>query len=181
MGDAQVVEDGRVAGPSVGNTGDRRRRLLTAVLTVGCLVLAALCGVSGWRLWQFDVDQSARQDAQRVARQNAMNLATIDHRHAEQDVQRVLAGATGEFRDDFQANAASFVSVVQGAEVTTVGQQADAAVESWDGAGGSVLVQVASTVTNRTQPEPQARVWRLRMTMEQVDGVFRTARLEYLA
>lgn len=180
MGDTRVVVSGAPSGRSATRTGRGRIRPVAAALAVTCSVLIVVCVVAGWRLWLFGVDQTVRQDAQQAARTTAMDLATIDHQHARQDVQRVLDGATGEFRDDFQANADAFVSVVQGTEVTTVGRQADSAVESRDGERVAVLVQVASTVTNRTQPAPQQRVWRLRMTMEKVDGVYRTARLEYL-
>ncbi|GAA4486152.1 hypothetical protein GCM10023094_42040 [Rhodococcus olei] len=187
MGDTAVVEGDRAPGAGAqgtraGRVGARRLgRVVVVVLAVGCLVLAAVCGVLIWQQWRFDADQAAQQDALAAARTVAMNLATVDHEHAEQDVERVLAGSTGEFRDDYGSNAASFVRVVQEAQVKTVGQRADAGIESWDGDHGTVLVEVASTVTNRTAAQPQARVWRLRMTMEDVDGGYKAAALEYLA
>ncbi|CRK52708.1 VirB8 protein [Rhodococcus sp. RD6.2] len=167
-------EDGRA-----GTT--RRGRVVVAAFGVVCLLLVGVCGVLLWQYRQASALESQQRDALAAARDTAMNLATVDHATAESDVRRVLAGATGEFHDDFASSAESFVSVVKDTEVTTVGQEADAAIESWNGDSGVVLVQVRSTVTNRVQPEEKSRVWRLRLTMDEVDGVYRTAALEYVA
>lgn len=162
-------------------SGGRGPRVAVAALVVVCLLLAAVCGVAWWRYRQGAAEESARRAAMDAARTTALNLATIDHTTARRDVDRVLGGATGQFRDDFASSADSFVAVVEDTGVTTVGKDASAAVESWDDDHGTVLVQVVSTVTNRVEPQEKSRVWRLRMTMEDVDGGYRTAALEYLA
>lgn len=164
-----------------GAAGRGRGRVVRTVLAVVCVALAVVCGVLGWQYRAAAAQESAQRDALQAARDTAMNLATIDHTSAEGDVQRVLDGATGQFRDDFAASAPSFTAVVEETEVTTVGLGADAGIESWDGDRGTVLVQVASTVTNRAEPQEKSRVWRLRMTMEKVDDRYRTATLEYVA
>ncbi|MGW0042805.1 hypothetical protein [Rhodococcus sp. NPDC003348] len=173
----------------MGDTGEaaerpeppRPRRGIVAVLAAVCLVLAGGCAVLLWQYRAGAAEETSRQQALEAARQTAMNLATIDHEHARQDVDRVLAGATGDFRDQFADSADSLVSVVEDTRVTTVGERADAAVESWDGDHGTVLVQVSSTVTNLSAAQPQSRVWRLRMTMDRVGDGYRTATLEYVA
>ncbi|MGW6695434.1 hypothetical protein ACWF62_16840 [Rhodococcus sp. NPDC054953] len=174
MGDTRAACPGRQR---------RRRGGVTALtmLTVLCLALAIACGALVWQHRGVAADETARRQAMAAAERTAMNLATVDHTHARSDVDRVLAGATGDFRDQFAESADSFVSVVEDTEVTTVADRADAAVESWQGDHGTVLVQVASTVTNRTAPEPQSRVWRLRMTMDRVGEGYKTAHLEYVA
>jgi len=68
-----------------------------------------------------------------------------------------------------------------GKEAVSALARADTAIESWNGDSGVVLVQVRSTVTNRVDPQEKSRVWRLRLTMDEVDGVYRTAALEYVA
>lgn len=152
-----------------------------AVFGVICLILAITCGVLLWQYRQSLAEESDQRKAVAAAEDTAMDLATIDHTTAQRDVERVLGGATGEFHDDFASSAESFLSVVEDTQVTTVGEDADSALESWEDDGGTVLVQVRSTVTNRVEPQEQSRVWRLRLTMTKVDGLYRTAQLEYLA
>ncbi|EME21171.1 hypothetical protein [Rhodococcus triatomae] len=178
---AQTRVDGSprsVGAPRVGMS--RTGRVVVAALAVVCLVLAGVSGVLLWQLRQAVVQESEQRDALAAARETATNLATVDHTTAESDVQRVLDGATGEFHDEFASSADSFVSVVKDTEVTTVAEDADAAIETWDGDRGVVLVQVRSTVTNRVEPQEKTRVWRLRLTMEQSDGSYRTSALEYV-
>ncbi|MFF0815755.1 mammalian cell entry protein [Rhodococcus sp. NPDC003318] len=178
MGDTGTGDGAAAARPRV--RGAARRRLVVRALLALCLVLAVVCGALTWQYRQAEARESAQQGALDAARGTALNLATIDHTTAQRDVQRVLDGATGQFRDDFAASAESFVAVVEDTEVSTVGRSADAGIESWAGDRGTVLVQVASTVTNRSEPQERSRMWRLRMSMEKVDGAYRTATLEYL-
>lgn len=169
------------AGAERPQQGQAGRRVAVAGLAAVCLVSALACGALLWQHRAAESTETSRLQALNAARETAMNLATIDHEHARRDVDRVLSGATGDFRDQFTESAKSLVSVVQDTEVTTVGENADAAVESWDGDRGTVLVQVASTVTTVSAAQPQPRVWRLRMTMDRVGDGYKTAAVEYLA
>jgi Mce-associated membrane protein len=178
---AQTRVDGSPPAVETPRVGVSRTGRVVVALAVLCLVLVVVCGVLLWQLRQATGEEAEQRDAVAAATETAMNLATVDHASAESDVQRVLDGATGQFRDEFASSAESFVSVVKDTEVTTVAQDADAAIETWDGGSGVVLVQVRSTVTNRVEPQEKARVWRLRMTVEESGGEYRTSAVEYVS
>src|SRR6185312_605637 len=74
-------------------------------LVVGLVLVVALGGLTAWL--GFRAYESHRADAQRqlfleAGRQGALDLTTIDFTQADQDVQRILDKATGQFYDDFQ-------------------------------------------------------------------------------
>jgi Mce-associated membrane protein len=181
MAGAQDADPAGTASPAVA-TGSRPRGALvagTALLAVVAVLLATACGVMLWQHRSASQLQSERETYLRVAREGALNLTTIDHNNAEADVQRVLDGATGEFYDDFDRRSQGFITVVRDAKVTTVGESATAGIETEAADSATVLVQVASRVSNGTGAQDQQRVQRLRVT---VDGErSKISRVEYLS
>jgi Mce-associated membrane protein len=180
MAGVQDADPARAVSAAVA-TGSRPRGALaagTVLLAVVALLLAAACGVMLWQHRSASELQSERDTYLRVAREGALNLTTIDHNNAEADVQRVLDGATGEFYDDFERRSRGFITVVRDAKVTTVGESAVAGIETEAADSATVLVQVASRVSNGTGAQNQQRVQRLRVT---VDGEqSKISRVEYL-
>jgi Mce-associated membrane protein len=53
-------------------------------------------------------------------------------------------------------------------------------VESVDGDRGRVLVTLIVMTSNRGAPEQQPKVWRTRVTVEQDDGVYKVAAVEFI-
>ncbi|MFG1782711.1 mammalian cell entry protein [Rhodococcus oryzae] len=181
MAGVQDADPAGAASPAV-TTGSRPRGALvatTALLAVVAVLLATACGVMLWQHRSASELQSERETYLRIAREGALNLTTIDHNNAEADVQRVLDGATGEFYDDFDRRSQGFITVVRDAKVTTVGESAAAGIETEAADSATVLVQVASRVSNGTGAQDQQRVQRLRVT---VDGEqSKISRVEYLS
>ncbi|TQF68738.1 hypothetical protein FK531_13120 [Rhodococcus spelaei] len=184
MGDAQATdartEVESAAAPADGGRG-RSGILLPAALGAVVLLLAAVCGALLWQHHSVTAAQSERESFLRAARDGATNMTTISHQHPEQDVQRVLDGATGQFHDDFEQSADSYISVVKQAQVSAVAERVDAGIESEGDGTATVLVQVTSKVTNRTGPEAQPRISRLRVTVDEVDGGYKVSKMEFVA
>ncbi|MGW6378238.1 mammalian cell entry protein [Rhodococcus sp. NPDC055112] len=181
MAGVQDADPAGVASPAVAAGSGPRGALAagTAVLAVVVVLLATACGVMLWQHSSASELQSERETYLRVAREGALNLTTIDHNNAEADVQRVLDGATGEFYDDFDRRSQGFIAVVRDAKVITVGESAVAGIETEAADSATVLVQVASRVSNGTGAQDQQRVQRLRVT---VDGEqSKISRVEYLS
>lgn len=115
-----------------------------------------------------------------AAREGLTNLTTVDHRHVDQDVQRILDSSAGEFRDDFAKNAQSFIDAARKAESTSVGTIAEVGLESAGPDLGRVLVALTVMTSNRGLPEKQPRNWRTRVTVVRSDGEFKVAAVEFV-
>lgn len=141
-------------------------RLATIVGLVVVVALAALTGWLGYRAYESRQAENLQNLFLQVGRQGALNLTTISHEHAEQDVQRVLDSSTGTFYDDFQARAQPFVQVVKQAQSKSEGKIAEAGIESSTDNEARVLVAVTVNTTNAGAPEQQPRSWRMRITVQ---------------
>lgn len=141
-------------------------RLATIVGLVVVVALAALTGWLGYRAYESRQAENLRNLYLQVGRQGALNLTTISHEHAEQDVQRVLDASTGTFYDDFQARSQPFIQVVKQAQSKSEGKIAAAGIESSDDNEARVLVAVTVNTTNAGAPEQQPRSWRMRITVQ---------------
>lgn len=159
------------------------RSVLRHAMLFGLVAAVALVALTGWL--GFRAFHSHQANVQRsyfleTARQGALNLTTIDWQHAEEDVQRILGSATGQFYDDFASRSGPFVDVVKQAKATSVGTIADAAVESQTAGTAQVLVAVAVKTSNAGVPDQMPRAWRLRMFVDQLEDQFKVSKVEFV-
>ncbi|OBH04581.1 MULTISPECIES: Mce protein [unclassified Mycobacterium] len=160
--------------PSLWRDRLSRRRLthVGSALVAGSVIVAALTALAGWfgyHAFQKHEEQARRDSFVRTARQAAVNLTTINYTEAEADVQRILDGATGAFRDDFEQRSKPFIDVVKAAQSKSEGTVTDAGLESQRGDAAQVLVAVA--VKSRTAGGEEApREWRMRIEVRSVAG-----------
>lgn len=146
------------------------------------VAVLALVGWLGFDNFRSGQQQAVQAQFVQAARQGALNLTTIDWKDADSDVDRIVKGATGDFRDDFSSRAADFAAVVKQAQSTSVGTVIDAGLESQtaDTARALVAVTVQTTTSAATQQPP--RTWRMRMTLQQVDDdQIKVANVEFVA
>jgi Mce-associated membrane protein len=149
----------------------RRRSHVRQALVVGLAVVTALAALVGWLGFRAYRSHSADQQRSlflQVGRQGAINLTTIDWRHADTDVERVLNSATGTFFDDFSKRSQPFIDVVKQAQSTSVGTVTEAGVESVTGDSAQVLVAVSVKTSNIGAPEQMPRSWRMRINVQRV-------------
>lgn len=126
-------------------------------------------------------DQASGPDAAVLvaARQEATNFFSLDYRHAAQDVDGVLALATGDFKDQYAARRDEVIASVTDKKliVTATIPEDGAAVEYSDSDRAQVLVAV-DVSTSTTGGEPTANRYRARIILEQVDGEWLVSGLE---
>lgn len=132
------------------------------------VALAVLVGWFGFRVYQSHQALAQRNQFLQVARQGALNLSTIDWRHADADVHRILDGATGEFYDDFAKRSQPFIEVLKQAKATTVGTITEAGLESETGDAAQALVAVSVQTSNAGVSEQVPRAWRMRVSVQKV-------------
>jgi Mce-associated membrane protein len=136
---------------------------------VGLFMIVALAATVGWlgfRAYQSHQAQAQRQLFLQVGRQCALNLTTIDWQHADNDVQRVLDSATGQFYDQFSKRKQPFIEVIKKAQSKSVGTITEAGLESDSGDNAQVLVAVSIKTSNLGAEDQQPREWRMRISME---------------
>lgn len=156
-------------------------KLATIVGLVVVLALAGLVGWLGFRAYESQKLEAQRQLFLQVGRQGAMNLTTIDWEHAEADVQRILDSATGTFYDDFQQRAGPFIEVVKQAQSKSVGMVTEAGLETESDAEARVLVAVTVQTSNAGAAEQQPRLWRMRVTVQDVgDDQVKVSNVEFV-
>jgi len=106
-----------------------------------------------------------------AARQQAKNFFSLDYRHADADVDRVLALSTGKFKKEYASRRKEVIAgVTEKKLVVTASIPKDgAAVEFVDGSHGRVLVAVDVSTGTLTGPTTENR-YRARILLTRVDG-----------
>jgi Mce-associated membrane protein len=172
------------AEPATEPTGWRRRIPMIGAVA-GVILVICFTGASVYMVLQHrDTTKHQQREAAFVAgaKQGVLNMISLDFNKAKADVQRVIDSSTGQFKDDFQQRANDFIAVVTQSKAITEGTVNAAAIESMDRDSAVVLVSATSQVTNSPpgKDEPP-RIWRLRVTVAQVNGQYKMSKVEYVA
>ena len=186
-GDDLGEEEHHADPPELGGRKRRRPHVpkspLRQALIVVLLIVAMLIGVAGWLGWRVYQSNRLSQDHAallQVGRQGALNLTTIDWRHADADVQRILDSATGTFYDDFSKRSKPFIDVVKQSQSTSVGTITAAGLESVTANDAQVLVAVSVKVANSAGPEQNPRAWRMRISVQKVGEDVKVSNVEFV-
>lgn len=147
---------------------------------IASVVLAALIGWQGYVGHRLDQDQQRRGLIIQAATQGALNLTTLDWEHADADVQRIVESATGAFYDDFSRRMQPFVEVLKKAKSKSVGTVTEAGLESEADGKADVLLAVRIDTTNAGAPEQEPRHWRMRLSVEDVDGQLKISNVAFV-
>lgn len=154
------------AGERVVPALSRRGRITVALLTVATLALIALDLVF-WLQVQGNSDQdSQRQEAMAVAKQQAITLISVNPKNVEQNMRQLLENSTGEFRKQFEAAAPTFEKVIREGAVDSKASVAEAGVISASDSRVRVLVAVNSSVHNAKTDKGEPRRYRLRVDVQ---------------
>jgi Mce-associated membrane protein len=141
-------------------------------------VLAALVAVAVvflLRVHDHSALDGARNDALAAARTEAVNLTTIRYQSATADLNRIIAGATGKLRAQFESERAQFPAVLQRQQSESTGSVLSAAVVSCDPDAGTAQVVVAtdanvSTAGASGKRDTVLKHYRMVMKLQRVHG-----------
>jgi len=115
------------------------------------------------------VDEDLTADQREVAaaaRTEALAFLTVDHRNMDPLVDAVLAGATGEFKEQYADQRARLVREAKRTGAISTGEVVALGVGDMDADSATVLVAANSDVSNnRTGEKPQTRYYRLRLDL----------------
>lgn len=180
---------------AAGGTGDRpvtpgedTRVRLTITLYV--LVLLLGCGVvfGGVLVAQDhrDRDRAAGEqerygDVLAAARTEVEAFINIDYQQAQESIDAVAAGATGDFAEQYDTATSSVVDVLRRNKSVMDGKVLWAGVVTVDAYSATVIAATTGTVANvSTDNRPVARYFRLKLDLQRVDGDWKTADLEFV-
>lgn len=167
--------------PAVASTAPPRASVaLVVALVVVLALLAAGALVGAVKLRDAAKRDDARSAALGAARQEALNLTSIDGRDIDADLKRVQDGATGAFAKDFADRAKDLKSVLTENAVVAEGRVIDAALVRGDLDTATVLVVVDSTVKNKAVPAGRANTYRMQLDLERHGSRWLTAALQFV-
>lgn len=156
----------------------RRRHLILAAFAVLVIAGVAPSGYLGWRLWQDQQVTRAGEQAQAAAVGYAQILTSIDSAKVDENFNQVLDGATGEFKDMYSQSSMELRQLLIDNKAAAHGVVVESAVQSASKEKVVVLLFVDQSVTNTAAPDPRIDRSRIKMTMQYVDGRWRTAKVE---
>ncbi len=161
--------------------GGRGTIWLIGVLSV---VLAGLLGGVAWLVGTAEsVDEertATQQEVATAARAEALAFLTVDHRTMDVVVERVLDGATGEFREQYASQSRRLTREATRTRATSAGEVVSLGVADLGEDAATVLVAANSTVTNTSTDEPEVKYYRLELGLVREDGRWLTSTLRFV-
>lgn len=163
---------------SVAPQGNRKVRPLLAALTALLLALAGAGGFFGWHYLKVRQVANAGAAALNTANSYAVTLTSVDTNNLDANFAAVLDGSTGEFRDMYAQSSSQLRKLLIDHKATGHGVVVNSAVKSATTDEVVVLLFVDQTVTNTEVPDPRVDRSRMVMTMQNVDGRWKAAKVE---
>jgi Mce-associated membrane protein len=185
-----ATETGTDEADDDGDRPARRRRVklprislkvVAAALVV--VITAGLLAASAWMTFQHRqvvAEQQRSAEFAAAARQGVVTLMSLNFNSAADDVKRIIESTTGEFKKDFESQAADFTTAAQESKVITEANVNALAVKSMTQDTATVLVAVTTNVSNAASKEQQPRSWRLNVNVARDGGQIKLAKVEFV-
>jgi Mce-associated membrane protein len=151
---------------------------------VAGLVAAALAAVLVWQglALRHDHQLDDRGDAAvRVAQDQVLDLTTLDSHTVSEKIKAMRERTTGDFSRQLEGIAKSFVDAVTKAKLTASGDIDAAAITKIDDARATVLVATTVLVTNKKEPKPATRSYRMKVDLIWSDDHWLIDGMEFVA
>ncbi|WP_051551771.1 hypothetical protein [Nocardioides sp. URHA0020] len=161
-------------------------------LRIGLYVLALLLGcavVFGGVLVQREhqdrqraaADQERYGDVLDAARAEVQAFVNIDYTKAQESIDAVAAGATGDFAKQYDTSTKDVVKILTKAKSVMEGTVLWAGVVDSDQDSASVIVATSGTVANTsTGNKPVARQFRIKVDLVREGGSWKTSNVEFV-
>ena len=159
-----------------------RRRALAGLLVVVLAAALAAAGVYGHRWYVDRATEDARQAALAAAKQASVNFVSVSAASVDRDLQRIAAGATGDFKEEFTRGQAQVRTAVVENKVESHGTVLRAGLVSADRRRAVALVAVDATVKNVKAPDGRPSHYRIQVDMvrDRDTGDWLVAKLQFV-
>lgn len=119
--------------------------------------------------------------ASKAARAETLAFMDVDYRSMDPRMAKVVAGATGQFRSEYQASTPQLKSAVVSQQSVSKGKVLSVAVSTLDQDSAVVFVAADSAVSNKsTGAKTQPRYYRLQMDLTKVRGRWLVDELQFV-
>jgi Mce-associated membrane protein len=147
---------------------------LVALLVAIGLVVTSRDGVDD------DLTSTQREVAE-AARVEALAFLTVDHTDMDPLIDAVLAGATGDFAEQYESQRDTLTSEAIRTEATSTGEVVALGVGDLDDDSATVLIAANSIVTNTsTDSSGQVRYYRLRLDLVREGERWLTSNVQFV-
>jgi Mce-associated membrane protein len=158
--------------------------LLLALLGLGVVAVLAVVIVFAMQLRDTRAEDQRREDILQSARQQGVNITTLDYRSVDKDLSRVLAQSTGTFRKEFEAGTKDLTDLVVKNKAVSTGEVLAAGIVTADSDSARVLVvadaTVANSATGSATAAPQVRHYRMQLDMVRSGNRWLTSTLTFV-
>jgi len=148
------------------------------------VVVVALLVAGGERAlaWQDERDRAAdEKDAVAAAAEEVEGLIDISGSTSEEDVEKLLDGATAGFRSELEAQAVRLRRTLSQNKVAATGEVVSTGLVKLEDGRATVIVAAVGTVKNKQTAEAEPRNYRLRVDLQQDDDRWLVSGLEFVA
>lgn len=159
---------GRSRGGGKSDPYQTERYIWVAVnLVLSLVLLASMTAAGAFGYWWFEQRQVGNQHEAAIAaaRQTVVDFLTISARSVDKDLEQVSQGATGNFKEEFDAGKAEVRDTVNANKVDSRGNVLRAGLVGGDGDSAVVLVAVDARVKNENAPEGRKAHYRIEVEM----------------
>ena len=178
----------RAGGPTVSPDPSSRVRL-NITLYVLTLLVACACvigGVVSWRTHDDRTRDAAEQerygDVLAAATTEAEAFINIRYDQAQESIDKVAEGATGEFREQYASSTEGVIQVLEENRSVMKGEVLWAGVVDVDNDSATVIAATTGTVANKqTDNKPVVRNFRLQLDLVLEDGRWLTRDLQFVS
>jgi Mce-associated membrane protein len=145
------------------------RRPILAALGIAAAVLFALVAWQGRALLSERTDDDSQGAAMRVAKDQVLDLTTLDADTVDDKLAALKKRTTGDFTRELDGITKIFVKAVTKSKLSATGEAKSVAIERYDGKRASVLVASTASVTSAEQSRPSSRSYRMRVSLVWTD------------
>ncbi|AXT84363.1 hypothetical protein C6I20_03560 [Aeromicrobium sp. A1-2] len=118
---------------------------------------------------------------QSAARAETLAFLEIDHTRMDKLTDRVIAGATGDFKKQYKASLAALKESATAQESISEGRVDEVGLSEVDSDSATVFVAAGSEVRNKeTKGEVEDRFWRIKLSMVKESGQWLVSQLEFV-
>jgi Mce-associated membrane protein len=135
------------------------------------LIAATVAAIVMTSRWQDQRRlEGYRQEALAAAKQAAVNFVSVSMSTVDADLQRIIDGATGDFKDQYVSNKSTFHDQIVANNSSSTGTVLRAAILSSDSDSAVVLVALDATIKNTGTPDGKLSHYRMQLNMARDSG-----------
>lgn len=117
----------------------------------------------------------------RAARSQTIAFLAVDHKRMDELTDRVLSGATGTFKKQYEASVKSLKETAVSQESISKGSVAEVGLSDVAQRSATVFVAAGSKVQNKgTKGKVEDRTWRIKLSMVKQDSRWLISQLEFV-